>query len=137
MGAHQYMNAKASAGAQTEPTDGGQTDSDEALREFLRKPLNAWHPETRPIALAILGKLSEELNECGAIVSRCIIQGINESHPETGKVNRDELTKEIADVIALINVAVKYFAPGDSVSMETRRTLKEAHIERWIALLQG
>lgn len=37
-----------------------------------------WHPEKDAVRLKHLGKLAEELNECGAAVSRCIIQGIDE-----------------------------------------------------------
>lgn len=51
--------------------------------------LNPWHPMTDAINLAHLGKLAEELNECGAAVARCIIQGIDGSEPVTGKPNRE------------------------------------------------
>ena len=33
-----------------------------------------WVPEADPKSLKALGKLGEELNECGAAVARCIIQ---------------------------------------------------------------
>jgi hypothetical protein len=62
--------------------------------------LNPWRPMTRPIDLKHLGKLGEESNELGAAISRCIIQGIDEREPVTGKPNRQWLAEEIADVLA-------------------------------------
>lgn len=49
---------------------------------------NPWHPISDPVDLKHLGKLSEELGECSAAVARCIIQGIDECEPVTGKINR-------------------------------------------------
>ena len=47
---------------------------------------NPWHPITDKVDLKYLGKLGEELNECGSAVSRCIIQGVDEREPVTGKL---------------------------------------------------
>jgi len=71
--------------------------------------LNPRHPMTVPIDLKHLGKLGEELNECGSAVSRCIIQGIDESEPVTGKVNRQWLQDEIADVLANAELVIEHF----------------------------
>ncbi|MGJ4888915.1 hypothetical protein ACQR1Y_12015 [Bradyrhizobium sp. HKCCYLRH3099] len=75
--------------------------------------LNPWQPTRRPIDLKHLGKLAEELNECGSAVARCIIQGIDEREPETGKLNRDWLEEEIADVTANIALATEHFNLDD------------------------
>ena len=75
----------------------------------MSEPINAtispWHPEHNKVRLAVLGKLAEECNELGARTARCIIQGIEEIDPDTGLSNREELEREIADVIACIEVA--------------------------------
>lgn len=64
---------------------------------------NPWNPMTKAIDLKHLGKLGEEAGELSAIVCRCIIQGINEYEPVTGKSNREALEDEIADVQSWIN----------------------------------
>ena len=63
---------------------------------------NPWHPMSDAVDLKHLGKLAEELSEAGAAVARCIIQGIDEKEPVTGKINREWLQDELADVIANI-----------------------------------
>jgi hypothetical protein len=89
---------------------------------------NPWHPMTVAVDLKHLGKLGEELNECGSAASRCIIQGIDEAEPATGEVNRAWLEKEMADVIANIELCVEHF--GLTISPE-RITMKKAHLSRW------
>lgn len=71
--------------------------------------LNPWHPMIDPVALKTLGKLAEELGECIAAVSRCVIQGIDECDPETGVPNREWLEDEIADILAGLNLTVDLF----------------------------
>lgn len=71
--------------------------------------MNPWHPITDTVDLKHLGKLGEELNECGAAVNRCIIQGVYESEPTTGKVNAIWLEEEIADVEANIELVKRRF----------------------------
>jgi NTP pyrophosphatase (non-canonical NTP hydrolase) len=73
------------------------------------KPPNPWHPMSDPVDLKHLGKLGEELGECSAAVSRCIIQGIDEAEPVTGKINREWLEDEVADVIANIGLVMEHF----------------------------
>jgi hypothetical protein len=70
---------------------------------------NSWRPMTTPVDLKHLNKLQEELNECGAAVARCRMQGIDECEPETSKVNREWLEDEIADVIANIELVMTHF----------------------------
>lgn len=64
--------------------------------------ITAWLPEQDQHRLAVLGKLVEELNECSARAARCILHGIDEIDPDTGRTNRSELEREIADVDACL-----------------------------------
>jgi NTP pyrophosphatase (non-canonical NTP hydrolase) len=64
-----------------------------------------WQPIDSKLELKILGKLGEEASELATVVSRCIIQGVDEVQPVTGKSNRLWLEEEIADVLANISIA--------------------------------
>ena len=92
--------------------------------------LNPWHPMTDPVSLKHLGKLGEESGELSSVVSRCIIQGIDEKEPTTGKENRDWLEDEIADVLANILLVVKHFKLDDE-KIAKRSTMKREHLSAW------
>ena len=62
--------------------------------------ITKWTPTTNLIMLRRMGKLGEELAELSVVTNRCIIQGIDEIDPASGKVNRLRLEHEIADVLA-------------------------------------
>jgi hypothetical protein len=100
------------------------------------KALNPWQPERDPLRLAVLGKLNEELNEAGAMVARCIIQGIDECEPVTKKGNREALTNEIADVYATATMAVELFGLS-SVDIARRMERKIQHLRAWHALIRS
>lgn len=68
-----------------------------------------WQPITNKADLAHLGKLGEEICECGASLFRCIIQGVYEAQPVTGKINKEWLEDEIADIQALLSFAMTRF----------------------------
>jgi hypothetical protein len=93
-----------------------------------------WHPITDAVDLKHLGKLGEELNECGAAVSRCIIQGMDECEPVTGEINRDWLQDEIADVQANIDLVVARFNL-DEEAMAARAERKIRHLKQWHGLV--
>ncbi len=95
--------------------------------------MNPWHPMTDPVDLKHLGKLGEELNECGAAVSRCIIQGIDEAEPVTGKINRQWLEEEIADVYANLLLVEQRFGL-DTSAMSARTARKVDGLREWHAL---
>lgn len=97
---------------------------------------NPWRPMTRPIDLKHLGKLSEELNEAGSAVARCIIQGVDESEPVTGKPNRVWLEDELADVIANVELVTRHFRL-DRQRMKSRADRKMAHLGQWHSMLDG
>jgi hypothetical protein len=64
-----------------------------------------WEPMTNKCDLAVLGKLGEEVCEAGAKLFRAIIQGINEADLETGKINKNAIEDELADIEAMIRHA--------------------------------
>lgn len=89
-----------------------------------------WHPMKEAIDLKHLGKLIEELNECSSAAARCLIQGIDEAEPKTGKVNRVWLEEEIADVIANIELVELHFGL-DLGKIMTRAFEKKAKLKAW------
>jgi NTP pyrophosphatase (non-canonical NTP hydrolase) len=93
--------------------------------------MNPWHPITSAIDLKHLGKLGEELGEASAAVSRCIIQGLDEAEPETGKINRAWLEDELADVFANMMLVIDHFGLNNHRiivrSEEKKRRLREWH----------
>ena len=78
-------------------------------------------PEPDLLTHQALGKLAEEVNELGSIIARCLIQGLNESEPETGKPNREKLAEEMADVEAAL-LWVKEVVGGDGPPYDKRVT---------------
>lgn len=101
-----------------------------------RAKANPWQPERSPIRLAILGKLGEELAENGAAVARCVIQGLEEREPETGRLNVEWLEDEIADVMAAQGVAIERL--GLNVERITARAMrKTAHLQQWHEQLEA
>ena len=92
--------------------------------------LNPWHPMTNSIDIKHLGKLGEECNELGAAISRCIIQGIDESEPVTGKENKQWLEDEIADVLAGIELCQERFKL-DLDKIKERKEKKKIRLQEW------
>lgn len=92
--------------------------------------LNPWHPMTDSVDLKHLGKLAEELGECSAAVSRCLIQGIAECEPTTGKPNREWLEDEMADVAANMElVAARFGLDAERIAERAQR--KAAQLRTW------
>jgi hypothetical protein len=75
----------------------------------MRQLNDPWHPMTNPIEIKYLGKLSEESGELTAAIGRCLIQGIDNSEPNSNKINRVWLTEEISDVLANIELVISKF----------------------------
>jgi NTP pyrophosphatase (non-canonical NTP hydrolase) len=82
-------------------------------------------------AIMTLGKFTEELTECASAASRCLIQGIDECEPTTGKVNREWLEDEIADVIATLTATIKRFGL-DMPRIQGRAAHKLEFLQRWV-----
>jgi len=89
-----------------------------------------WHPDVSPINLKHLGKLLEELNECGSAAARCMIQGIDERDPETGKINHVWLSEEMADVLANIELNIDHFGLDRQAIMDRAKS-KAMRLKTW------
>lgn len=106
------------------------------MSEGTERP-SKWVPMTGIdlIDAAHLGKLAEEAAELSGIIARIWIQGIDERDPETGKVNRHALTEEIADVLAMSELAVERLGL-DAEYIEQRKRRKKAMKRAWHAMLE-
>jgi len=90
-----------------------------------------WQPMTDPMSVRALGKLMEELNECGSAAARSLIQGIDEADPTSGKLNRQWLAEEIADVYACLAITKEHFGL-DYEAIEARVRLKARKLKAWL-----
>lgn len=95
-----------------------------------------WSPETSQFRLAVLGKLAEEGSEVATAAVRCIIQGIDEKEPVTGKLNREWLEDEIADVMAQCDLAITNL-DLDRDRISSRRFAKSLMTGEWQESLLG
>lgn len=68
--------------------------------EPIEGTISPWIPTQDPIELAVLGKLGEECCELGARLFRTVIQGLDEKDPASQRTNREEISRELADVEA-------------------------------------
>lgn len=96
-----------------------------------QEQLSPWTPDTDKTHLRVMGKALEELSECSNALARCIIQGIEESEPVTGKPNRKWLTEEVADAITTLRLVQRYMGL-DPAEIAARVLRKEAGLEGWI-----
>jgi len=94
------------------------------------KPLNPWHPIADAVDLKHLGKLAEEAGELASAAARCMIQGINEPHPTTGKINREWLEDEIADVLANMALCSERFGLNEQ-RINLRNSNKQTQLRAW------
>lgn len=95
--------------------------------------MNKWTPTTDLLTLRRMGKLGEELGEAQSVAARVIIQGIDEVDPGSGKVNRQRLMDELADVQAQIGCTVLAFGL-DQDYMGRRTAEKMRQMAEWEAL---
>lgn len=96
--------------------------------------ISPWRPEKVAIRVKLLGKLGEEAGELGAVLCRCIIQGIDESEPVTSKPNKQWLAEEVGDVLAGIDLVMEHFNL-DAEMIYARRQRKKTGLRRWLAML--
>lgn len=99
-------------------------------------PPSPWQPEQDKIRLAALGKLLEELGEASAIVARCIIQGVDEGEPVTGKPNREALWQELADIKAATSIVEDVF-DLPPMEMDVRVARKRLHLRMWHTMIMS
>lgn len=97
---------------------------------------NPWRPMARPVDVKHLGKLIEELAEAGSAAARCLIQGIDEAEPVTGKINRAWLEDELADVRANDQLVVAHFGL-DEARIAARAADKARRLKAWHYELVG
>lgn len=108
----------------------GAPACDAALAEIKQQFYHPWHPMSDPVDVKYLGKLAEECGELGSAVARCLIQGIDDCEPDTGKPNRTWLAEEIADVIANIALCSERFNL-DRALINARAELKKKRLKTW------
>lgn len=77
-----------------------------------------------------MGKTGEELGELSSVVSRILIQGIDEVDPASGKPNRQRLEEETGDVYAQLDENVDRLGL-DGIAISERRAKKRAHMQEW------
>jgi hypothetical protein len=105
---------------------------EKAVIRLVKQPdlVSPWHPMQDPVDVKTLGKLTEELGEGVQVVARCLIQGIGELHPISGKSNKIWLEEEIADIEASIELVKERFKLNrDAVS--TRKQRKIVYLRQW------
>jgi hypothetical protein len=93
--------------------------------------LNPWQPITDKKHLKVLGKFLEELGEAASATARCLIQGIDEAQPVTGKVNRVWLEEEIADVFATAHLVCEALGLSYTDRIVPRMNLKAVVLSKW------
>lgn len=104
------------------------------MSEPINNTISPWMPEQDQIKLAVLGKLIEECNELAGRAARCIIQGIDELDPASGRTNSVELSREMSDVIACIETVESIL----KVRVETRRVAdKYDGFRRWHGMIRS
>lgn len=97
--------------------------------------LQPWYVETSSQRLRRFGKTLEELGELQAVVACCIIQGIDEVDPSSGKLNRKRLEEEIADVYAQLSLLMGVFNL-DQQFIYTRSNDKVDQMHTWERLVE-
>jgi NTP pyrophosphatase (non-canonical NTP hydrolase) len=96
--------------------------------------MQKWIPIKNELHLRRFGKLGEELGELQAVVSRCIIQGIDEVDPSTGTINRIRLHDEISDVLAQIHCTIETFGLSHDY-ISDRKERKITYMAQWDKLV--
>lgn len=98
--------------------------------------MSKWVPTTNLLMLRRMGKLSEELGELQAVAARCIIQGIDEVDPGTGRVNSNRLADELADVYAQIECTMEALKLHKG-NFARRVTIKKGQMREWEEMFDG
>jgi hypothetical protein len=94
--------------------------------------ISPWHPITDAVDLKYLGKLVKESGELASITARVMIQGIDGINPDGGKVNRQALSEEIADVFANCLLVIQRFGLN-TVEIDERKLVKMSKLRIWHA----
>ncbi|MDK4703859.1 hypothetical protein PH562_16530 [Rhizobium sp. CNPSo 4062] len=95
--------------------------------------ITLWKPEPDVLIHQALGKACEEASELATILARCLIQGLDQSEPVSGKPNRQALFEEIADLDAAVQWLRELI--GDDYD-ESRADRKLNGFHRWQRMLE-
>jgi hypothetical protein len=96
--------------------------------------ISPWKPEPNLLIHQALGKACEEASELANILARCLIQGLDQCEPVSGKPNRQALSEEIADVDA----AVQWLRELTGVEYDEARADRKLNgLRRWQKLIEG
>lgn len=96
--------------------------------------ISPWVPMKSLIDKKHIGKLLEELGEGIAAASRCLIQGITAKEPTTGKINKEWLEDELADIQANIELNIEHFKLNKK-RMAQRTANKKRGLRIWHGML--
>lgn len=99
----------------------------------IQKSISPWMPERNPLTVAMIGKLGEEASELAQRCFRILIQGLDQSDPDSKRTNSEELAREMSDVAACMHVVhekLKIYL------MLGRRDDKVAGFERWHKMIE-
>lgn len=96
--------------------------------------ITLWKPEPDVIIHQALGKACEEATELAGILARCLIQGLDQSEPATGKPNRKALSDEISDLDAAVQWLRELI--GDEYD-EERADRKLKGFRQWQRMLEA
>ena len=96
--------------------------------------ITLWKPEPDVIIHQALGKACEEATELAGILARCLIQGLDQSEPATGKPNRKALSEEISDLDAAVQWLRELI--GDEYDAE-RADRKLKGFRQWQRMLEA
>ena len=78
-----------------------------------------------------LACLSEEAGEIVQIVAKALRHGLGSCHPDGGETNRENINKEVGDLLAIVSIAVGW-GMLDADSIESYRRGKLDRIERYL-----
>jgi hypothetical protein len=96
--------------------------------------MSKWLPEKDSLVLRRVGKAGEECSELSKVCFRIVIQGLDGVDPKSGHTNREELTDEVADVLAQCELLIASLGlPRRYV--EARAAKKLRHMAEWDALV--
>jgi len=84
----------------------------------------------------ILDILQEECAELIQMVSKCRRFGIDEQHLKAEKPNRDRLTEEIGDVLAMINLCISYNIVNKSAVASAQEN-KVNKLKKWSTIFEN
>lgn len=104
------------------------------MTEPTNDTVSPWQPMQDKQDLKVLGKLLEELGELTSATARCLIQGIDETEPTTGKPNRQWLEEEVADVLACLDMLlIRCDIRGNHIEERHDRKLKR--LRTWLEMM--